>query len=60
MGSVLTIQGQMVEITLQIPGKLSIFQFCPYFSTCPFLPPPKNVILEISKDRSITLPSLES
>ena len=31
---ILTIQGQTVKIPLQSPGKSSIFQFCPYFSTC--------------------------
>ena len=36
-GSVFTIQGQMVEIPLQSPGKLNIFQFCPYVSTYPSL-----------------------
>ena len=34
MGDVITIQGQMVKIPLQSPGKLGIFQFCPYCSTC--------------------------
>ena len=48
MGGVLTIQGQTVTIPLQSPGKWSIFQFCPYFPTCPFLqsgkPTPIKVI----------------
>ena len=33
----LTLQEQVVEIPLQSPEKLSIFQFFPYFSTCPSL-----------------------
>ena len=37
MGDVLTIQGQMVEISLQSPGKLSIFLVLFLSSTCPSL-----------------------
>ena len=47
MGGVLTIQGQMVEIPLQSPGKLSIFQFCLYFSTCPSLKSGKSTPIKI-------------
>ena len=32
--NVLTIQGQIGEIYPQSPGKLRVFQFQPYFSTC--------------------------
>ena len=60
MGSILTIQRQMIKIPLQSPGKMSIFQFLPYFSTCPSLKsgtptPIKILFFEFIKDRSISL-----
>ena len=65
MGGVLTIQGQMIEIPLQSPGKLSIFPVLSlYFHLS--LPkiwqahPHKHFIFEINKDRSITSESLKS
>ena len=50
----------MMKIPFENPWKLSIFQFCPYFSTCLSLksgspPPIKNFVFEINKDRSINL-----
>ena len=65
MGSVLTIQGQMVKIPLQSPGKLSIFPVLALFLHLS-LPkiwhanPQEHFILEIYKDRSVSSQSLES
>ena len=64
MGDVLTIQGQMVKVPFQSPGKLGIF---PVFSLFFHLSlpkiwkahPHKNYIFKINKDRSITSQSLE-
>ena len=47
MGDVLTIQGKMVKILLKSPGKLSIFQFCSYFSTCPSLKSGRPTLIKI-------------
>ena len=63
MGDALTIQGQTVKVPLQSLGKLSIFQFCPYFSNCLSIksgkPNPIEIIyfFKINKDRSITAQS---
>ena len=47
MGTVLTIQGQTVEIPPKSPGKLSIVLVFPYFSTCPSLKSGRPSLIEI-------------
>ena len=65
MWGALTIQGQIVEIPLQSPAKLSIFRVLSLFFHLS-LPeiwqahPHKNFIFKFNKDKSITSQSVES
>ena len=47
MGDVLTIQGQMVKIPLQSPGKLGIFPVLSLFSTCTSLKSGRPIHIKI-------------